>query len=478
MIPTIKEPDQLFDYIDSKLQPKEKERKEKGEVFTPLSVVEEILHKLPKKIWKDHSLKWLDPATGIGNFPIMIYFRLMDGLKKWQPNEEKRRKHILENMLTMIEINQKSIRTLKKIFCNNEYKLNIYKKSFLKLPSDKLYHIVIGNPPYNEGGTGRTTGSRMPLWPKFIDKALEIMTEKEQSYLAFIHPTGWRKPYSPVTMQVNIGRIFHTFMEKGSLLYLKMTDEIIPNFPPVDIYIYTNRKNKKTTVDSEFKQVVSSNQKIMMNDFIKDDFGFIPSFINRDTVSIFNKLFKKRNSNDFYNVQYDAYLVVSNQLLKNRKKGYPHAFYYREGKYLEVYKYDEKNQKKEYFQKPKIIMTFNGSTPIGSLNAVYYQKPIGTSAYTMFYIVEGMSKNEIMKHVNFFNSSLIHFLMVLTQFSPAPRNKNDHKILNRIQIPNLPTNPTDNDIYKYYKITKKEQGLINTIIGDSKTKKTKKKKRY
>ena len=61
-----------------------------SEVFTPLSVVEEILHKLPKKIWKDHSLKWLDPATGIGNFPIMIYFRLMDGLKKWQPNEEKR----------------------------------------------------------------------------------------------------------------------------------------------------------------------------------------------------------------------------------------------------------------------------------------------------------------------------------------------------------------------------------------------------
>ena len=68
--------------------------------------------------------------------------------------------------------------------------------------------------------------------------------------------------------------------------------------------------------------------------------------------------------------------------------------------------------------------------------------------------------------------------MILTQFSPAPRNKNDHKILNRIQIPNLPNNPTDNDIYNYYKITKKEQKLINNIIGDSKSKKTKKKKRY
>ena len=93
MIPSIKEKDQLIDYIESQLSPKEKERKEKGEVFTPLSVVKEILDKLPKKLWKDPSLKWLDPATGIGNFPIMIYFRLMDGLKRWQPNEEKRRKH-------------------------------------------------------------------------------------------------------------------------------------------------------------------------------------------------------------------------------------------------------------------------------------------------------------------------------------------------------------------------------------------------
>ena len=54
----------------------------------------------------------------------------------------------------------------------------------------------------------------------------------------------------------------------------------------------------------------------------------------------------------------------------------------------------------------------------------------------------------------------------------------ENKILNRIQIPNLPNNPTDNDIYKYYKITKKEQNLINTMIEDSKNKKTKKKKRY
>ena len=114
---TIKEPDKLLEYIKDNLTPKEKERKSSGEVFTPIYVVEDMLDKLPTKVWKDHTCKWLDPAVGIGNFPICIYLRLMDGLKSWEKNEEKRRKHIVEKMLFMVEINKKSIDLLKeKIF--------------------------------------------------------------------------------------------------------------------------------------------------------------------------------------------------------------------------------------------------------------------------------------------------------------------------------------------------------------------------
>jgi hypothetical protein len=32
----------------------------------------------------------------------------MDGLKKWEPNEKKRSKHIIENMLYMVELNKKN----------------------------------------------------------------------------------------------------------------------------------------------------------------------------------------------------------------------------------------------------------------------------------------------------------------------------------------------------------------------------------
>ena len=148
-------------------------------------------------------------------------------------------------------------------------------------------------------------------------------------------------------------------------------------------------------------------------------------------------------------------------MLEN-KQGVNLAFYHNNNKYIEV----KKNIKiKEYFNKPKIIMTFNGSNPIGKLYPVYYDKQIGSSTYTMYYIMEG--KN-IKKHVNFLNSKLLYFLMILTQYSPLPRNKNDHKIINKIQIPNLNLNPTEQDIYKYYGITKEEQKLIEQVVDDKK----------
>jgi site-specific DNA-methyltransferase (adenine-specific) len=94
-------------------------KNEKGEVFTPLELVEEMLDKLPKDVWSNPLYKWLDPAAGSGAFPICIYYRLMIGLKEEIKNENLRRKHILENMLYMCEIDENNIKILKIIFCNS-----------------------------------------------------------------------------------------------------------------------------------------------------------------------------------------------------------------------------------------------------------------------------------------------------------------------------------------------------------------------
>ena len=39
-----------------------------------------MLDKLPPEVWTNPNLKWLDPAVGIGNFPVVVYIRLMKDL--------------------------------------------------------------------------------------------------------------------------------------------------------------------------------------------------------------------------------------------------------------------------------------------------------------------------------------------------------------------------------------------------------------
>ena len=197
---TINEPDKLLEFINGKLKPKEKEKKENGEVFTPLSLVNEMLDKLDeaykkkhgKSIFTEEGFKWLDPAVGIGNFPIIVYQRLMKGLVTKIPDEEERRKHILEEMIYMVEISDKSIYILGKIFCGDKYKLNIHKGSFLdsKCRYDFMFDVIMGNPPYNPPKT-ETGSSGNSIWPHFVIKSFYMV--KEKGFLLFIHPPGWKK---------------------------------------------------------------------------------------------------------------------------------------------------------------------------------------------------------------------------------------------------------------------------------------------
>ena len=70
--------------------------------------------------------------------------------------------------------------------------------------------------------------------------------------------------------------------------------------------------------------------------------------------------------------------------------------------------------------------------------------------------------------------------MKITQYSESPNHMNDHKIINLIdkdKFDKLSDNPTDQDIYDYYGITKKEQKLIEEIVSDEPTKKVKRTKK-
>lgn len=57
----------------------------------------------------------------------------MDGLETWEPNPEKRYKHIIENQIFMVEIQKESCEIIEKLFNpKGIYKLNLYNKNFIE----------------------------------------------------------------------------------------------------------------------------------------------------------------------------------------------------------------------------------------------------------------------------------------------------------------------------------------------------------
>ena len=218
---TINNPTELLEFINRYLKPTEKKKKENGEVFTPIKLIEEMMNKLEEaepNIFKNKNLKWLDPAAGMGNFPVVVYLRLMIGLSYIIKDEEERRKWILEEMLYMVEYDKTNVFMMKKIFCGDKYKLNIFHGSFIdedrykeegvdifsldykeiKKEENKkfvkkinkfkgMFDIIMGNPPFQKNSLKNSS----PIWNLFIDKSFYFL-KKIIGFLLFINPSGWR----------------------------------------------------------------------------------------------------------------------------------------------------------------------------------------------------------------------------------------------------------------------------------------------
>jgi len=220
---TINEPNKLLEFINE-LKPNEKHKKENGEVFTPLSLVNEMLDKLDEAYIKEHGksiftedgLKWFDPAVGIGNFPIIVYQRLMKGLTIL--NEEDRKKHILEQMIYVSELTPKNIFIYKKIFCGDKYKLNIYQGDTLKMdiPDFQKFDVVMGNPPYQGSG-------RKKIYIDFIKNIITTKLKKD-GYLLFITPK--------LTLLYLLGSTIsqQTIPKLYNILYINVSDTIKNNY--------------------------------------------------------------------------------------------------------------------------------------------------------------------------------------------------------------------------------------------------------
>ena len=161
------------------------EKKKFGEVMTPLTLIKDMLSILPQDVWSNPELKWLDSCNGTGPYPIMVIYKLMNGLKDWEPDDEKRYNHIIKNMIYVGEIQPKNMFLyMNAVDPMNEYNLNIYTGSFLEKEFDdhmnnvwgiEKINISLGNPPYNQ----------------MIDMLFLQKSYKISDRVLYVHPSTW-----------------------------------------------------------------------------------------------------------------------------------------------------------------------------------------------------------------------------------------------------------------------------------------------
>jgi hypothetical protein len=282
---------EILDIIEKRLIPDEAAKKARGEVFTPLNLVREMLYGLrksdhtqiwgmrdgvlfdddpedriggiPLDVWSNPDSKWLDPANGIGNFPFVAFLMLDFQLSKSMKDAAARKKHIVEKMLHMIEIDKGNVNTARKIFeiLAPSGKSNICCADTLKLKKEDLvrefgvaeFDVIMGNPPFQTpttvSGTLRAS-QHSTLWDKFVNLCIGLL--KPNGYLAFITPQTWRRPDNVM---------WNTLAGERQLVYIhilgeKKTKEKFKVSQRVDLYIVKNTSEKTNTIVNDENDVI------------------------------------------------------------------------------------------------------------------------------------------------------------------------------------------------------------------------------
>ena len=170
---------------------------EYGEIYSPFSLIEDMLDLFDKQVFLDKNAKWLDPGAGTGYFSMCLFSRLDEGLKEVIIDKGERFNHIINNMIYMVEIKESNIAILRNTFGDDA---NIINTDFLSMKTNLTFDYVIGNPPYNSHGMKKVPtdtkknkkNDGKTVWTSFTKQAISLL--KPLGKLCFIVPSIWMKP--------------------------------------------------------------------------------------------------------------------------------------------------------------------------------------------------------------------------------------------------------------------------------------------
>lgn len=474
----------ILKIIDKHLVPDEVAKKDRGEVFTPPTLVREMLFGLrksalekgkneiwgidengdffddkesdkvggvPLDIWRDPNTKWLDPANGIGNFPVIAYYMLdyqldengKEAKYRGDKNKDKRRKHIIENMLYMIELDKGNCATSRSIFkkIDSEAKPNICCTNSLTLTDEKIkskfgidrFDVVMGNPPYQPS----------QLWEKFILKSLKNINNN--GFISFVVPSSWTSYTS------DAWKILNDYNIKiiNSSKYLK--EKYFPNVGSTFSYFLvekSDKNNEKTTIINETTLFLMKLNKNIL----------LPKIVSPISLSINEKVLTNNLDGKFIRKDRGGFKDDKSETYK-----YPYITFVKKDGNPDIKYLNEKDPNQD---KNKVLLFRNGY-----INPYFDdgKNGVGDNIHSLIVNSEREGKNI----VKLFKSELYKYIWDINKHSAYNHGGLMDMVFRDVKAWD---NFDDNTIYEKLKIVEKEQQFINTYLNTKKKRGTHKTK--
>ena len=468
-------------------------------VFTPPTVVNQMLDTLPSELWSNPQVTFLDPVCKTGIFLREIAKRLMVGLKDKIPDVQERANHIFTKQLYGIAITElTSLLSRRSLYCskkaNSQYSIctefndeqgNIiyqrikhtwkdgkciycgasqneyYRGDEFETYAYQLIHInnpekifnmrfdvIIGNPPYQLSDGGGMGTSAIPLYHKFVDQAKKL----KPRYLTMIIPSRW----------FSGGKGLDEFRE--SMLtdrhIRKMTDFFNSEdcFPGIDLsggvcYFLWNRDNQG---NCEITSIRNGNVSVLERPLLESDCDSFVRF--NEAIPILHKI-KNRHF-----ISFEKQVSVRRPfgcITVSKKKTDITLYAYPKNGYISR---DNVHQQKGWIDKYKVYIAKaygeRGDFPYLVLGKPFIGEPKTCCTETYLLIGPYSSKKEAENVVSYIKTKFFRFLVL---FKKNTQNA-ARGVYSFVPLQDFSESWTDEKLYKKYGLTEDEIAFIESMI--------------
>jgi hypothetical protein len=360
----------------------------KGEVFTPIELVREMLDKIPEEVWRNPESVFLDPCMGKGTFLIEIVRRLTYIYGYTEMNAKSR--------VYGYDTRVKYVNHLQRRGFSN-----LRHKDFLLDEIEMKFDAIVGNPPYQEVGA---TGDNK-LYLRFISKGLNLLNEEK--YLIFVTPKKGLENIISNTKNRNY------IPNKKKICYVAF-DTPAKHFKGIgSSFCYFLIKNDNnydnlTPIESLTHNGETTNAKINLYGFKK-----LPKYFDETTLSILKKtVFNEHEKFEFKTMlrpnKKNYFRIRKKQIDKSVVKlEMTEEFQY---KIMDTLKLQGNtsyflNYPLEHHYSKKVLISKGGSVPCPFYDS---EGEYSSSDNLLYYLID--KEQDGINFVNFINSKLLVFL--------------------------------------------------------------------